>query len=128
MAYVLVLEIDATRRAILRQAFEAVGKEVVDASDSGPAILRVMDDAPEVIIVDEEMPPFEGLDLVPLLRRMTEAPIIATGSADQTNLVKTLLEGADMYVTRPYNTRVILARATALVRRARLNAEARDAE
>ena len=127
MAYVLVLEIDATRRAILRQAFEAVGKEVVDASDSGPAILRVMDDAPEVIIVDEEMPPFEGLDLVPLLRRMTEAPIIATGSADQTNLVKTLLEGADMYVTRPYNTRVILARATALVRRARLNAEARDA-
>ncbi|MCH7553146.1 MAG: response regulator [Chloroflexi bacterium] len=128
MAYVLVLEIDATRRAILRQAFEAVGKEVVDASDSGPAILRVMDDAPEIIIVDEEMPPFEGLDLVPLLRRMTEAPIIATGSADQTNLVKTLLEGADMYVTRPYNTRVILARATALVRRARLNAEARDAE
>ena len=128
MAYVLVLEIDAQRRAILRQAFEAVGKEVVDVDDSGSAVLRVMDDTPEVIIVDEEMPPFEGLDLVPLLRRMTEAPIIATGSADQTNLVKTLLEGADMYVTRPYNTRVILARATALVRRARLNAEARNAE
>lgn len=58
-----------------------------------------------------------GVELLPVVRRLTESPIIAVGSGAQMDMVQSLLQGADMYLARPVNVREFMARIRALLRR-----------
>jgi two-component system alkaline phosphatase synthesis response regulator PhoP len=55
--------------------------------------------------------------LLPLLRRLTESPIIVLGSGGEMAMVRALFQGADFYLTRPVNVRELIARIRALLRR-----------
>ena len=63
------------------------------------------------------MPPMDGVDLLPELRRVTDSPIITLGIGGEMATVQALLSGADFYLARPVSLRELMARIRALLRR-----------
>ncbi len=117
LQYVLVIEIDACFRTALTEVFQGEGIEVVAEADSGGGVARIMQCVPGVVLMAEEMPPLDGVELLPLARRLTSSPIIVVGDGGDTAVVKALLQGADMYLRRPVNYLELLGRIRALARR-----------
>ena len=117
LSYALIMETKPESRETLVELFEGAGFEVRERSNSGSGIRLVMERSPGVVIVSEDMPTVDGVELLPLLRRLTKSPIIVIGEGDDTQVVRMLLQGADAYMTRPPNYREILSRARALMQR-----------
>ena len=116
MTYVLILGIDQDLRFAVVDLLHTEGFETVLKGDSSDGVARVMQFNPSLIVMAEEMPPVDGVELLPLLRRLTASPIIVVGAGGETAVVKALLQGADMYISRPINYRELLSRVRALLR------------
>ncbi len=116
---VLMLDTEVESRSDLATAIVEAGFEVRRESGSGGGVAQVLEADPDVILMNEEMPPLDGVVMLPLLRRMTMAPIIVVGSRDESVEVEALLQGADMYMAEPVRQRELVARVRALVRRHR---------
>ncbi len=112
----LVIDADDSRQSLVF-ALQDAGFQVIEALESGEGIRYILDNSPRIVIVGEEMPPLDGVDLLPVLRRVTESPIITLGDGGETSMVQALLQGADVYLTRPVNVREFMARIRALLRR-----------
>jgi DNA-binding response OmpR family regulator len=112
----LIIDTDENRQSIV-PALRDAGFRVTEALGSGEGMRYILDDSPRIIIVGEEMPPTNGVDLLPLLRRLTESPIIVLGSGGEMAMVRALFQGADFYLTRPVNLSELIARIRALLRR-----------
>ncbi len=117
LQYVLIIEIDASFRNALTEVFEGEGIEVFAEADSGGGIARIMQRPPGVVLMADEMPPLDGVELLPLARRLTSSPIIVVGDGGDTAVVKALLQGADMYLRKPVNYLELRSRMRALMRR-----------
>jgi DNA-binding response OmpR family regulator len=113
---VLVIDIDESRQDVVL-ALQDAGFRVIEVLQSDEGLSVVLDSPPRLIIVGEEMPPVDGVDLVPLLRWLTDSPIITLGSGGEIEMVKALVQGADFYLTRPVSPRELMARVRALLRR-----------
>ncbi len=116
MNYILILGIDQDLRITVVDLLQTEGYEAVVKGDSSDGVARVMQCNPALIIMSEEMPPLDGVEVLPLLRRLTASPIIVVGAGGETAVVKALLQGADMYISRPINYRELLSRIRALLR------------
>src|SRR5918996_831863 len=112
----LIIDADEDRQSVVL-ALQDAGFRVIEALESGEGVRNTLDASPRIIIVGEEMPPIDGVDLLPVLRRLTESPIIALGSGGEMAMVNALFQGADFYLTRPVNLREFMARIRALLRR-----------
>ena len=107
----------------LIKALERAGFQVVEEAESAGGLKRALNEAPQIVIMDEAMPPASGSELLPELRRITDSPIIVVGSGDTTTIVWAFLQGADAYVVRPVETRELLARVRNLLSRRSWNGE-----
>ena len=97
------------------------GYEVRCAADGQAALALVRDWEPDVVVLDVMMPKMDGITLLPLLRRITDAPVImlsAKGEAE--SKVEGLTRGADDYLSKPFEMSELLAHLEAKVRRPRL--------
>ncbi len=117
LQYVLIIEIDTIFRTALTQVFRGEGIEVIAEADSGGGVARIMQRVPGVVLMAEDMPSLDGVELLPLARRLTSSPIIVVGDGGDTAVVKALLQGADMYLRKPVNYVELLSRINALARR-----------
>ena len=117
MPYVLVMEVDRAFLESITQLLLEHGFDVKQAMESGEALSAVMEREPRVILLAEEMPSMDGMELLPLLRRVTRAPIVVLGSGGEAAVVKALLQGADIYLTRPVNHPELISRVRAFFRR-----------
>ena len=118
LQYVLIIEIDASFRGALTDVFQGEGIEVIAEADSGGGVARIMQRAPGVVLMADEMPSLDGgVELLPLARRLTSSPIIVVGDGGDTAVVKALLQGADMYLRKPVNYLELLSRVRAVARR-----------
>lgn len=119
MTRILLIDDDPALLDVLSLALEDAGFDVVVAED-GLAGLAAMASAPPAIVVsDVNMPRLDGFSLCRRLREGGSAvPVILLTSRDSEIDEALGLElGADDYVTKPFSTRVLLARIGALVRR-----------
>ena len=112
----LIIDTDESRQELL-VALKKAGFRVLEATNSGDGAKCALDNSPRIVIVAEEMTPLEGVDLLPVIRRLTDLPIIAIGSGGEMAMVQALLQGADVYLTRPVNVQEFMARIQALLRR-----------
>ena len=99
--------------ALLRRA----GYTPIETADSSEAIRELMDVNPQLIIAAQESPPIDGVEFLPLIRRLTEVPIIVIGPDSEDAMVQALFQGADAYIKRPINPDDLLARLRTLLRR-----------
>ncbi|MDA8371226.1 MAG: response regulator transcription factor, partial [Nocardiopsaceae bacterium] len=84
-----------------------------------------VDGAPDLIILDLGLPDLDGVEMLRMLRGVSDVPVIvATARDDENEIVRVLNAGADDYVTKPFTARQLDARARAVMRRASANAAA----
>lgn len=118
MSRVLVVDDEAGIRKVVRDALEREGHEVATCVDGREALERLEDDEFDLIVTDLSMPGTDGLELVREARRRSAVPILVlTVKHEEREKVRLLDAGADDYVTKPFSTAELLARARALLRR-----------
>ncbi len=97
--------------------------EVIYEANGGQGVARILDMNPEVIVLSEDTPVVGGVEYLPLIRRVTSAPIVIVGDGDDIRVVSALVNGADMYVRKPVNSQELVSRVRALCRRIGIESE-----
>jgi diguanylate cyclase (GGDEF)-like protein len=118
---VLLADDDADIRTFLEVTLQLAGFEVRSAADGLEAVAAVRADPPDVVLLDVMMPRMDGLAATRELRadpRTSDLPIIlVTARALGMDKVVGLGEGADDYVTKPFDPDELVARIRAALRR-----------
>ena len=115
---VLIADDEAQIREILRIYFEKEGFKVIEAADGAEAILQAQGGKPDIIVLDIMMPVLDGLEVCKQVRKISDIPIIMLTAKDEDDDSILGLEiGADDYITKPFNTREVVARVKAVLRR-----------
>jgi DNA-binding response OmpR family regulator len=119
MARILLIDDDAALLDALSIAFEDAGHDVLTSGDGLRGLERVHADAPDAVVSDVNMPGLDGFSLCKRLREGgSRVPLVLLTSRDNEIDEALGLElGADDYVAKPFSTRVLLARISALLRR-----------
>ena len=115
---VLVADDEAQIRNILSIYLKKAGFEVVEAADGAEALVKVQSDKPDIIVLDIMMPVMDGLEVCKQVRKISDIPIIMLTAKDEDDdRILGLEIGADDYITKPFNTREVVARVNAVLRR-----------
>lgn len=127
MAFILVCEDDASVRDVLKRALEHDGHDVSVAATAG-SLLRQLDPAPQLIVLDLGLPDADGRDVCLAVRaRGLDAPVLMLTALDGLqHKVGGFEAGADDYVTKPFDIPELLVRVRALLRRATAAATPRE--
>ena len=118
-----VLAVDDERgvRDLLEIALPEYGFEVRTAEDGVRALRLVREWQPSSIVLDVMMPALDGIDFIPLARKLTDAPIVMlSAKADLQDKIKGLVRGADDYLAKPFAMSELAARLHSALRRPRL--------
>ena len=122
LARLLFIDDDASLLDVLTLAAEDAGHIALRAVDGRDGLARIQSDAPDVVVSDINMPRLDGFALCKKLREAGDrTPLILLTSRDgEIDEALGLELGADDYVSKPFSTRVLFARVTALLRREEL--------
>ena len=120
--HLLLIEDDAEAARFLAKGLRESGYVVDIASDGREGLFRATEGSYDLIIADRQLPHFDGLSIVAMLRkngRRTPVLILsALGSVD--DRIEGLRAGGDDYLTKPFAFGELLARIEALLRRGNL--------
>ena len=120
---ILVVDDDADVRSVVEITLELAGYEVTSAEDGAAGIAAVEGSVPDLIVLDVMMPNVDGFEVVRRLRedaRYSHIPIVMlTAKAQLDDKVSGLADGADDYVTKPFDADELVARVSSALRRAR---------
>jgi two-component system response regulator ChvI len=106
-------------------ALQAEGFATRVYSDGEAALKALVDNPPELAVLDVKMPRMDGMELLRRLREKSEMPVIFLTSKDEEiDEALGLAMGADDYITKPFSQRLLIARIRAILRRAELRAAA----
>ncbi len=119
--HVLVADDDPHIRDVLVFALEKAGMSVITASDGMEALALALDQKPDLVILDINMPRLDGLDVCRRLRAnaaSADLPILFLSSRDEeVDRIVGLEIGGDDYVTKPFSPREVTARIQAILKR-----------
>ena len=118
MDKILVADDDLNICELLRLYLEKEGFEVVMAHDGEEAVVRFESEKPSLILLDIMMPKLDGWQVCRQIRQKSDCPIIMlTAKGETFDKVLGLELGADDYVVKPFDTKEIVARIKAVLRR-----------
>jgi DNA-binding response OmpR family regulator len=118
---VLVVDDERNVREMLEIGLAQHGFDVICAIDGPHALAMLRDTMPDAILLDVMLPKVDGVSLVPLIRRLTEAPIVMLSAlSDAQDKIAGLSAGADDYVGKPFDLGEVAARLRAQLRRPQL--------
>jgi two-component system phosphate regulon response regulator PhoB len=119
---ILIVEDEAAIRQMVCLALTQSGYACLEAADASEAQSRLLEQVPDLILLDWMLPGVSGVEYARRLRReklTQKIPIIMlTARVEEEDKVRGLDAGADDYITKPFSTRELLARIKALLRRA----------
>lgn len=115
---ILVVDDDKNICDLLRMYLEKEGYTVVMAHNGVDAVNTFGIENPDLVLLDIMLPQLDGWQVCREIRKMSEKPIIMLTAKDETfDKVLGLELGADDYVTKPFDTKEIVARIKAVLRR-----------
>ncbi|MFT6956608.1 MAG: two-component system phosphate regulon response regulator PhoB, partial [Halieaceae bacterium] len=118
---VLIVDDESAIRDMLRMALELSDFECIEAENIQQAHGLIVDERPDVVLLDWMLPGGSGVELLRRLKRdeaTANVPVIMlTAKTTEDNLIQGLDVGADDYVTKPFAPRELIARVHALLRR-----------
>jgi DNA-binding response OmpR family regulator len=118
---VLVVDDEVHIVELARLYLTREGYEVEGVGDGDQAMARFGQLKPDLVILDIMLPGIDGLTLCKEIRKQSQVPIIMLTARDEvTDKVVGLEVGADDYLTKPFHPQELVARAKALLRRARV--------
>lgn len=118
-ATILVADDEEAVRHVIATLLELEGYTVIQASNGAECARLAYDHHPDLILLDIIMPITDGREVCRQLRQISNTPIIMlTALSDNQEKVARLNDGADDYISKPFNNDELLARAQAVLRRA----------
>lgn len=118
MPHVLLVDDEAPLCDSLTYALQKEGYQVTTAADGASALKLFHKQVPDVILLDLMLPEVGGMEVCWRIRAFSDVPIVMLTAKDQDiDKVWGLEAGADDYITKPFNTRELLARIRAVLRR-----------
>lgn len=125
---ILVADDDPDLCAAVRSVLSKAGHRVIVSRDGRSALEQTLRSAPDLLLLDAEMPEMSGWELMRHLRAdpmLQHLPVLfLTGKTRIQDKVAGLELGADDYITKPFDSRELVARVQGLIRRMRLELEA----
>jgi DNA-binding response OmpR family regulator/signal transduction histidine kinase len=116
---ILLVEDSEDARYYIRDSLEP-GYRVVEAADGSEGIARAVEIVPDLIISDIMMPEVDGYELCRVLKsdvRTSHIPIVLlTAKVSEDSVIQGLETGADDYITKPFNTKILQVRVKNLIR------------
>jgi len=117
-ARLLVVDDDEALVSVLVDALEEDGFHVTKAHDGKAGLAAFRAGTFDLVLLDVMMPELDGLSLCRKLRETSDVPVIfLTSRADDVDRITGLELGADDFVGKPFNTRELIARMRAVLRR-----------
>jgi type II secretory ATPase GspE/PulE/Tfp pilus assembly ATPase PilB-like protein/ActR/RegA family two-component response regulator len=120
---VLLVDDEDQLRRVMRDLLERDGYQVLEAGDGVEALDQVDRHAPDIIVLDLNLPGLDGFGVLSHLRsrRATqEIPVIVlTARGDEENEIRVFEFGADDFLSKPFRARALSARLEAVLRRTR---------
>jgi len=118
VATILLIEDDGGIRSAITRALTDLGHAVTSCERGMPGLESAVDNPPDVVLLDLGLPDVDGLQVLAMLRAVSEVPvIIITARDDDADMVKALDGGADDYVVKPFGIEQVDARLRAVLRR-----------
>ena len=121
-ATILIVDDEAAIRDMVGIALDLAGFSLISASDAREAHISIIDNKPDLVLLDWMLPGGSGIELARRLRRdeiTSSLPIIMlTAKATEDNKVQGLSEGVDDYIIKPFSPRELVARIRTVLRRA----------
>jgi two-component system phosphate regulon response regulator PhoB len=118
---VLIVDDEAPIREMIAVALEMAGYECSEADNAQDAHAQIVDNKPDMVLLDWMMPGTSGIEFARRLRKeevTADIPIIMlTAKTDEDNKIKGLETGVDDYITKPFSPRELVARLKAVLRR-----------
>jgi len=120
---ILVVDDDQDLLALIAFALTQGGFAVIKAADVRTALRLFAAEAPDLAILDINLPDGNGFQICEAIRVDSQVPIMMlTARGSEEDLVRALDLGADDYLTKPFSPRTLIARVKALLRRAGVEA------
>lgn len=114
---ILAVDDDPTSLFVLRRVLREEGHEVLCASDGAEALRLALENDLQAVVADWMMPRMDGLELCQALRCIQSGRelffLLLTGRDTEDQIVAAYDAGVDEYVTKPFNSRILLARLRA---------------
>jgi DNA-binding response OmpR family regulator len=121
-AKILIVDDQLDLLELLQMALEHEGFQVRTAPSGTAALEAVAAEKPDLILLDIVLGDISGIKLTTKLKNSDEASqipiILLTAKDSETDIIVGLSVGADDYITKPFSTKVLLARMEAVLRRA----------
>ncbi|MEJ2441849.1 MAG: phosphate regulon transcriptional regulator PhoB [Exilibacterium sp.] len=118
---ILIVDDETPIRDMLRVALEMAEYKCIEAEDAQQAHSLIIDEKPDLVLLDWMLPGTSGIELARRLKRdevSAEIPIIMlTAKGEEDNKIQGLEVGADDYITKPFSPRELVARLKAVLRR-----------
>ena len=115
---VLIVEDDRNIAQLLQMYLEKEGYAVTSAEDGNQGLAKFQAIKPDLVLLDVMMPGMDGWSVCKAIRSESQTPVIMLTAKSQTDdKVQGLRDGADDYVTKPFEMKEVLARIEAVLRR-----------
>lgn len=116
---ILIIEDDCTIRTQLKTLLSGNGYEAAAVTDFSDVIGQFKAFAPHLILLDIKLPGNSGFELCSQIRAFSDIPIVfVTSSSAEMDELSSIMLGGDAFITKPYNTAILLAKIASLLRRA----------
>ena len=117
-----MVEDDAPIRMLVADLCKLQGHDVLEAATGAQAIELAMGGQPDLVLIDWVLPDISGTEVIRELRRqgLISPMVILTGRTTKMDEVVGLEVGADDYITKPFDSRILAARINAHLRRSAL--------
>ena len=117
-----MVEDDAPIRMLVADLCKLQGHDVLEAATGAQAIELAMGGQPDLVLIDWVLPDISGTEVIRELRRqgLINPMVILTGRTTKMDEVVGLEVGADDYITKPFDSRILAARINAHLRRSAL--------
>jgi DNA-binding response OmpR family regulator len=118
VATILLIEDDNGIRSAITRALTDLGHVVTTSNRGMSGLESAVDNQPDVVLLDLGLPDIDGLQVLTMLRAVSEVPvIIITARDDDADMIRALDAGADDYVVKPFGIEQVEARLRAILRR-----------
>lgn len=115
---ILIVEDDDKIYELVKEKFEQWSFEVAGVEDFQKVMEVFIAESPELVILDVNLPVYDGFYWCQQIRAVSKAPIVFLSSREHPmDIVMAMNVGADDYIQKPFNLDVLVAKVQALLRR-----------
>jgi DNA-binding response OmpR family regulator len=115
---ILLVDDDAALLEVMTIVLSSEGYRVITAADGAEALREIGRDGLDLVVLDIMLPRISGFEVLKKIREKSDVPVVMlTAKSQSVDKVVGLELGADDYITKPFDTKELLARIRAILRR-----------